>query len=314
MTAGASTAERLRKFLREMSPAACAMLLRELEKGSLTGENFPGFELILEELRQQQRGSAPSSPRIEGLDRRFFQPLTPFLVDEEGSEKMRGRIARSSLGNIWTWVQRDLMTGEIGAHAENLSAAILQGDSEQAQRLAVAFQDRFVAEAEKVLKENSSDRKSRQKLVSQLGGEGVLDDLLDVIAILKIRDALAALAQRLPPQIKNFSDSDLQTVRTLFEHPAVQRPSVFPLCARAFVLPPRISPLISCVSPSRRPKPIRAPRIARDVLCVRRRSRGRRDKPSGHPLARKLARPCNGGSLREHQEIPRLYPRVLYRA
>src|SRR6185503_20336892 len=118
MTAGASTAERLRHFLREMSPAARGMLLREFERGAVSGDSFPGFDLILSELRELVRADARpvSAPRIEGLDRRLFQPLVPFLVDGESPEKMRGRIARSSLGNIWTWVQRDLMSNEIGMH------------------------------------------------------------------------------------------------------------------------------------------------------------------------------------------------------
>ncbi len=247
MTAGASTAERLRQFLREMSPAARAMLLREFERGTISGENFPGFELILDELRQLQRGeevkSAPQT-RIEGLDRRLFQPLVPFLVDEESAEKMRGRIARSSLANIWTWVQRDLMPDEIRMRADKLSAAVSQENADEAHKLTTEFQNRFVAEVEKVLKENTSDRKTRQKLVSQLGGENVLDDLLDVIAILKIREALAALSQRMPPQIKNLADNDLQAVRSLFEHPAVHRPSVFPyalaLLFSRLAFPPQI--------------------------------------------------------------------------
>jgi len=65
-----------------------------------------------------------------------------------------------------------------------------------------------------------------------------------VIAILKIRDALAALSQRMPPQIKNLAESDLQAIRTLFEHPAVHRPSVFPyalaLLFSRLVFPPQI--------------------------------------------------------------------------
>ena len=128
MAAGASTAERLRQFLRELAPAARAMLLRELERGSFSGESFPGLDLILGELRELERGSETSAavPRIEGLDRRLFQPLTPFLVDEGSSEKMRGRIARSSLGYIWTWVERDLMVDEIRAQVDQLSRTLAQ--------------------------------------------------------------------------------------------------------------------------------------------------------------------------------------------
>ena len=229
MTSGASTAERLRQFLREMSPAARALLMRELERGAYNNETFPGFDLILQELRGGERASVSApAPRIEGLDRRLFQPLVPFLVTEESPEKMRGRITRASLGSIWTWLERDLMADDIRACGEKLSVAIARDDAEQAHQIATDFQNRFIAVVEKTLKENCPDMKTRQKLVSQLGGEHVLDDLLDIIAVLKIRESLAGLAQRLPPQIKSLSDADLQAIRTLFEHPAVQRPSVFP--------------------------------------------------------------------------------------
>jgi hypothetical protein len=261
MTTGASTAERLRQFLCEMSPAARALLLRELERGAYSSETFPGFDLILEELRRGGRDSAAPPPRIEGLDRRLFQPLVPFLVTEESSEKMRGRIARVSLGRIWTWLERDLMADDIKACGEKLSVAIARDDTEQAQQIASDFQNRFITAVEKTLKENCSDMKSRQKLVSQLGGEPVLDDLLDIIAILKIREALAGLAQRLPPQIKNLSDADLPAIRTLFEHPAVQRPSVFPyalaLLFSRLAFPPHILRLAAAAAETDS-----APRIA----------------------------------------------------
>ena len=103
MGGGTSPVERLRRYLREISPQARALLLRELERGALSGEQLPGLDLILEELRKEQRASNHTSERFDAPDRRFFLPIEPFLVDEEIPEWTAGRIARASLPRIWDW-------------------------------------------------------------------------------------------------------------------------------------------------------------------------------------------------------------------
>ncbi|HXM31512.1 MAG TPA: hypothetical protein VN919_05060, partial [Xanthobacteraceae bacterium] len=97
MSGGTSPVERLRQYLREISPQARALLLRELERGALSGEQLPGLDLILDELRKEQRTSNYTSERLDAPDRRFFLPVGPFLVDEEIPERTAGRIARASL-------------------------------------------------------------------------------------------------------------------------------------------------------------------------------------------------------------------------
>src|SRR5262249_46901602 len=107
MSGGASPVEKLRQYLREISPEARALLLRELERVALSGEQFPGLDLILEELRAEQRVSRQSAERLDAPDRRFFLPIQPFLVDEDIPDRLPGRIARSALPRIWTWLERD---------------------------------------------------------------------------------------------------------------------------------------------------------------------------------------------------------------
>jgi hypothetical protein len=227
MSGGASPAERLRQYLREISPEARALLLRELERGALSGEPFPGLELILDELRAEQRAAGQTHERLDAPDRRFFLPIEPFLVDEEIPERITGRIARSSLPRVWTWLERDLLPVETEAFLREAMAAFTAGDAARADRLTHDFQTRALAAIEKALACIAGDGKSRQKLVSQLGGERVLEALMEIASIFRIRGTLKELAARLPEHVKNLADAELDSTRALFEHPALRRQDVF---------------------------------------------------------------------------------------
>src|SRR3712207_2444775 len=94
--------ERLRAYLRDLSPNARALLMAELERGLLRGADLPAAELVLQELRREARESA--RPKRPGnLQRLFFQPLEPFLVDDS-TQVHPGRIARAALEPFWDWI------------------------------------------------------------------------------------------------------------------------------------------------------------------------------------------------------------------
>ena len=76
---GQPAVERLRGFLRELPEDSRALLIAELERGMLRGEDRAGAEFILNELRRSIRESQSSEPRIGEGARLFFQPLQPFL-------------------------------------------------------------------------------------------------------------------------------------------------------------------------------------------------------------------------------------------
>ncbi len=115
--AGADTIEKLRQFLRELSPPARSMLIGELERSMLRGEDIAiadvaGADLILQELRRSCANSATARRASATPARHFFKPLEPFLVDDRGDHNHPGRIARGSLDTLWTWIRRDLMPDE----------------------------------------------------------------------------------------------------------------------------------------------------------------------------------------------------------
>ena len=102
------------------------MLIGELERGLLRGEETAGAELVLQELRRSARETGRPSQRIGSLARLFFQPLEPFLVDDAATHKHPGRIARVALEPIWEWISRDLLPGEAKSVSGEVSRAYAQ--------------------------------------------------------------------------------------------------------------------------------------------------------------------------------------------
>src|SRR6266850_2190826 len=109
--------ERLRQYLRELTPEARALLASELERALLRGDDPPGASFILEELRGEARREGRKLPRRADPQRLFFAPFEPFLVDDAPQRKHRGRLARACLEPIWRWIGRDLMPREAKAYA-----------------------------------------------------------------------------------------------------------------------------------------------------------------------------------------------------
>ena len=228
MSGGNLAVEKLRQYLREISPEARALLLRELERGALSGNQLPGLELILDELRAEQRTAGSSHERLDAPDRRFFLPTEPFLVDEEIPEHLQGRIVRSALPRIWTWIERDLMPAETQAFLRATSDALAVGNTAKADQLVQDFQSKALVAIEGAFAAVADDNKGRQRLTAQLGGERAVEAAAEIVSIFQIRGNLREIAARIPVDIKNLADGELDSMRVFFEHPAVRRPEIFP--------------------------------------------------------------------------------------
>jgi hypothetical protein len=127
-------AERLRTYVRDLKPGARALLIAELERGLLHGTAPAGAESIRETTSKSARFGDPA--------RLFLQPLEPFLVDDIPEHKHRGRIARSALEPLWLWVSNTLMPDDAKAYADQVEAALMEGDTDRTEHQARVFQDR----------------------------------------------------------------------------------------------------------------------------------------------------------------------------
>ncbi len=172
-----TTVERLRKFLRELSPGARSLLVGELERSVLRGDAVAGGDLVLQELRRIMREQRDETARLDESAQLLFKPFELFLVDDRGDHKHLGRVARTSLEALWSWVQRDLLPDDAESLAADVSEAMLAGDRAKTERLTRVFQDRVAAAIEASFSIAAEDGKVRRRILQQIGTPRAGDEL-----------------------------------------------------------------------------------------------------------------------------------------
>ena len=215
--AGAETIERLRQYLRELPSQARSLLIGELERSVLRGEEAAGADLVLQELRHTVREQREGAPRVGNAARLFFKPLEPLLVDDRGDHNHPGRVARASLEPLWTWIRRDLLPDDAKILADEVNDALLAGDEPKAEHITRAFQARAVAALKAEFEIAANDEKIRRRMLAQIGTQRPSEDAATLKCVLKGRDALASLAAHLPLRIGNLANEQLDDCKALIE-------------------------------------------------------------------------------------------------
>ncbi|HET7680353.1 MAG TPA: hypothetical protein VFK79_09500 [Xanthobacteraceae bacterium] len=219
-------AERLRQYLGELKPEARALLIAELERSLLRGDEMPGADLVLQELRRTMRDSGQSAARTGDAARAFFLPLEPFIVDDAPVRDHPGRIPRAALEPIWAWISRDLLPAEAKKYSDEIGRALIAGDNSKAEALTRAMQDQVAEAMDAAFSAGGDDRASR-RLAGQISIVNGVDAAREVLALLKSREALAAFGAQLPGHFNTLADGRLQHIKTLLDAQLAKKPEIF---------------------------------------------------------------------------------------
>jgi hypothetical protein len=217
MATGEAPVERLRGYLLQLPPAKRALLIAELERSLLRGDDVPGGDLLLQEVRGSVRETGLRVARIAPVARLFFQPLEPFLIDDQSAHEHPARIARTSLQPLWDWICRDVLPEVGDRFSKAITRALLEGGAATCDHLMRPFQDQVAARIRSMLEEIKTDDKARRRMIGQIGTPQALDDARDLLAILAGRDVLAAMASRLPEHIANLAEAQLEQVKAIVD-------------------------------------------------------------------------------------------------
>jgi hypothetical protein len=198
------------------------MLVQELERNMLHGDENAGNDMVLQELRRAIRAETQPVSRIGDPARLFFVPIEPFLIDAAADHKRIGRIARVSLEPIWSWMGRDLMPAETKALSDDIARALALDDRAKADQLVRALHDRAVTRMRDVVAQSGGDEKTRRRLAVQVGTPRAVEDLNTILSILSLRDMLSDLARRMPSHMRSFDREEIDTVKAMLDAAATQ--------------------------------------------------------------------------------------------
>jgi hypothetical protein len=238
------TQERLREYLGQLPPAAQALLMREFERAIERGQDVAVATLVLDQLRKVVRPAAEARPRVEGTappkvseDRRqnsdapqrLFRPLEPFLTDN--TTVRPGQIRRASLLSVWQWLGREGAPDKTREYEDALTAS---GDG--SREVEMAARRLQLATAEALFKlVGPLATGDRQRALSRIGTQSVIDDLLPIALVLQNREVLDGLNSRLPSIIRALGDSQIASVTEAINVPSLQTPQMLPFALSTLI-------------------------------------------------------------------------------
>ena len=222
-----TSTERLRDYLAQLPPQAQALLMREFECAIERGEDTAVATFVLEQLRKVVRGTEEDEevrPRTDDPTRLLFRPIEPFLM--ESNFPMRpGQIRRTSLLPVWQWLARDGAPDATRAFEAALAGIRQSGSAAGLEAEIRKFQS---AAAEAIVKVATVPGDDKQRSLARIGAPNVVEDLLSIGAVLRVREALDTLGGRLPSQLRMFSDAQIGSVTTALNVPSLQTPQLLP--------------------------------------------------------------------------------------
>ncbi|OPY97820.1 hypothetical protein A5906_36825 [Bradyrhizobium sacchari] len=225
--------ERLREYLAQLPPQSQALLMREFERALERGQDTAVATLVLEQLRmivrKTEADEAPP-PRTDDLSRLLFQVLEPFLV-EAGAPIRVGQIRRSSLQPIWQWLGRDGAPDKMN----EFEAALARMPADGAGQVEALAQKLQAVAAEAIFALTGPGGGDKSRALARVGPPSVIEDLYSVGAVLQVREAIATLNEKLPRTLRAFGESQIASVTSALNIPALQTPQMLPFALSVVV-------------------------------------------------------------------------------
>jgi hypothetical protein len=220
-------ASRVQKYVRQLSSQARARLLAEIERLKSCGDDTPGFDVILAELRAEF-GKNGQNVRAANPSPYFFQPLEPLLVERAPENINAGFISRGSLSPMWDWISLNLLPTMARDYSDAMKRMIAANNPHEIQRIASTFQTKVVKYLEGTFAADGGVERVRAGLAIYTSSPAVYNDLTKMVGALRARDALAELNEALPPKIAKLEGTALVKVHGLLEAFAAKHADAMP--------------------------------------------------------------------------------------
>jgi hypothetical protein len=210
-------------FLGQLPETVAARLAKAVEVDRLIGGTDLPHEEILAALRPQLKAT-PAPQRTETPLRLFCRPFEDLLVASDRKIKQKGRIARSSIDPVQSWLDNELMPGRYAELIEALRAAIMQNSSAEIENvLTLVWRETSVA-----LRQALSDEAQKIAASRMLGGIAVAEDAYDMALLLADAREVYELQKRLHKPVLALTEEHITFIRHTFDRLSDTNPDLAP--------------------------------------------------------------------------------------
>ncbi|WP_075217514.1 hypothetical protein [Mongoliimonas terrestris] len=199
MSEGRPIQDKVVDYLNGLSPAARSLLLRTLETKSDVASDREA-RLILDATRTVVHGTGAVMPDPATVKDSFFAPFAPFVIGEDLSPRQTGWVNAASLDRVWAYVTRTAMPELFRTWLNPHALRGYSSERELNENLGV-LRDAVLGELMRQAAQARDDFKKMQRFVLAVGGEEVVKDLFDLMAIAERLPLLERLLMRLPAQV-----------------------------------------------------------------------------------------------------------------
>ena len=205
-------------YVRQLTASVRSHLLVELERLQMAGEEIPGSDILLRQLRTEflQGDSSEKAPDQDKSPKRyFFQPTEPFLVNRTAERAFAGQISRGSLSTIWELIS-DMLPAMKQDFEQGLKPAIAEQKSKDIEEKVGHFHTKVLKSFEIRLATPDGVDRLRKDLAKYTSSRAAYGDLVKLVTVLQAKDALSKFQSALPKQqIGRFEGDALKRVRQL---------------------------------------------------------------------------------------------------
>jgi hypothetical protein len=206
--------QELQRILASLTPDKAGILAAQLERQKLEGRGGPQIDLVLAVLRKQLRPDA--APRWPTPQRLFCVAFEDFLVDAR-KIKLPGRIARTSIDPVWTWLLEQGLAGQSKELVRQIAKATLDRNEPLKTKLVVQLQSEAAEAMSSALDAAPKGSQAATHLANLVGGDDAYDDMHEMALLLAHPGALAPFRTLIPQGMTDLGEDTIGAFRQLYD-------------------------------------------------------------------------------------------------
>jgi hypothetical protein len=208
----ADKAKQLAALLGSLPTPVAARLAKAVEVDRLSGGHALPHELILDAVR-------PSLRRTQAADRTptplrlFCRPFEDLLTHQTRTEKVKGRITRSSIAPVWNWLSQTLVPDAASTFSIGVKTAAIGPTPLDALDRAKQFWE-IAAQALHAALASEKDRKAARAV---LGDAIAVADAQEMALLLSVGDDILAVQDVLPLHTPSLTEDLIWKLREIYD-------------------------------------------------------------------------------------------------